>query len=175
MVHWWYTDAGGVGHWGPGHFVVLTGMGETAGKTWLRFKDDKRQDYVNPDSLRHGSSDLVLKDGYYYVPGLNRRVNEPPGSSNWYDGKAIVTGAVAESPDASVTPPSGSESYEHSASRSSVPFPRKEASRSLIPATEIAATTRSCMSSIARTLLRRRKLLALGISIAGEACLQQPL
>ncbi len=111
MVHWWYTDAGGVGHWGPGHFVVLTGMGETAGKTWLRFKDDKRQDYVNPDSLRHGSSDLVLKDGYYYVPGLNRRVNEPPGSSNWYDGKAIVTGAVAESPDASVTPPSGSESY----------------------------------------------------------------
>jgi hypothetical protein len=110
-VHWWYTDAGGVGHWGPGHFVVLTGMGETAGKTWLRFKDDKRQDYVNPDSLRHGNSDLVLKDGYYYVPGLNGKVNVPPGSSNWFDGKAIVTGAVAESPDATVTPPAGGETY----------------------------------------------------------------
>ncbi len=105
-VHWKYNK-GGTTKWDGAHALVLTGMGKTAGKTWIRWKDDKDQSKTAADSLRHGNSDVLDPSGEIHLPGLDQPVRDPD-DHNLYPGKAIITNVLSESYDPyAYAPPAG--------------------------------------------------------------------
>jgi len=111
-VSWIYTDSLGHKKWDGAHAVTLTGLGETAGRTWIRWKDDKDQSRVAPDSLRHGNSDVIPFGGALHIPGLDRWCWDKV-TGHWYVGTAYITSVVSESYDIYVHAPSAGKYFDN--------------------------------------------------------------
>lgn len=104
-VSYLYESPAGTWHWDGGHAVVLTGMGTTAGKTWMKYKHDRHQKISG--GTEQEETELRFDGEKLLAPGMNGMVEVSPGV--WKYGHAVVTSAISESLDESVPALPGTE------------------------------------------------------------------